>query len=487
MSLKSLKDSFDLNGIGSAFKAAGQQTNSELTVIDMMAQDIHKSRVYYSGNMDAPYWLPVNDLYRIVNEESVYKALTHTLNPDQVDATDVRGYAARVCGLIEYVDHRDQLSSSGARSMFAILVMIDKVDEIKQYIDNGFTDEDLPLVSPPNNTGHRLCPKSFATGELECWTIGQTWKRWEWTAFQTYQRMTRSPFFELRQSNNKLPHYDLDVGTVLPFVGDFGKLETLTIHQDSSQGQPFFAVKELHRYREVQYGKRELDFKEEVRSWAKSAGVSKHPHLIRLLATWRQNDTWCLLFPWANSNLEGFWRSKTPGRNLRFTKWVSKQCLGLAEGLRSIHKSRSDPMRQWGIHGDIKPQNILWFNDPEDKGGKLVISDFGLTRFHGEETRSNALPPGKDPTYQAPEYGFHNGISRAADIWALGCVYLEFVTWYLIGFEGLENSIQRRIQDDRGQIESFRQDKFFNLSPTENGGHGAELKRSVTNVSLFQA
>jgi serine/threonine protein kinase len=82
----------------------------------------------------------------------------------------------------------------------------------------------------------------------------------------------------------------------------------------------------------------------------------------------------------------------------------------------------------YGRHGDIKPENILWFQetpDTDDEAGILQIADFGLGRFHGRESRSNVHPDGVvgSPTYEPPECKLHRPVSRAYDIWSLGYLY----------------------------------------------------------------
>lgn len=229
------------------------------------------------------------------------------------------------------------------------------------------------------------------------------------------------------------------------------------------------------------------DFKNEIKACAKSASGTGHPHLVRLLATWRQNGSWYLLFPWANGNLREYWDDhQIPQRDASQAQWIAKQCWGIAQGLKKMHRSVTEeklsPIRDWGIHGDLKPENILWFDDPKDKNGILVISDFGFTRFHGRDSRSIAAPAGNTSTYRAPEYDLTNPrkISRAYDMWTLGCLYLEFVTWYLTGPKGVADTFEgKRIKEDRGQC--IPEDKFFNCFPHKPG---AEVKPIVLKVNI---
>lgn len=183
------------------------------------------------------------------------------------------------------------------------------------------------------------------------------------------------------------------------------------------------------------------------------------PHLIELLFAYTLRDHYYLVFHWADGNLDRFWQHynqpNQPERDQRTTKWLFGQCRGLIEGLHVVHETsihsnpdqsgaKTDP-RLFGIHGDLKPENILWFrheNEPYGEGGlgKFKISDFGGTQFHRKQSRSNADPTGSHTTqtYEAPELRQTWSLSRKYDVWCLGCVLLEIVTWYLQGHDEIE-------------------------------------------------
>lgn len=142
-----------------------------------------------------------------------------------------------------------------------------------------------------------------------------------------------------------------------------------------------------------------------------------------------------------------------------------------------------------GRHGDLKPENILWFKSYDETGqdclGVLKISDFGLTRFHGTRSKSHVESVAVSPTYRPPEFDIASIVSQSFDIWSLGCVLLEFVTWYLLGGEGVDKFSKKRITDDERQI---REDVFFNFvrikhQTTGEMEIGARAKRSVADVS----
>jgi serine/threonine protein kinase len=171
----------------------------------------------------------------------------------------------------------------------------------------------------------------------------------------------------------------------------------------------------------------------------------------RLLWAFQHKKQFHLVFPWEDANLLDFWIKEYPGgetppRDHSLARWVSKVILGLAEGLQMIHGpevpgSTENNRRR---HGDLKPENILWFKGPgcDDLGGPtciLQICDFGLADFR--RTQSALVPAGNigglTHAYRTPEWDALNPISPLYDIWFLGYVLLEFVTWYILGAKGL--------------------------------------------------
>jgi serine/threonine protein kinase len=203
-----------------------------------------------------------------------------------------------------------------------------------------------------------------------------------------------------------------------------------------------------------------------------------------------------------------FWKlDPKPSDNLtghQMALWFSKQCLGIAEGLSMIHtsgtslpadNSNSGTHQIHGRHGDLKPENILWFKSYQDTHpscslGVLKISDFGLTRFNGTRSKSHvdARGVGMSPTYRAPEYDIARQIAQSYDIWTLGCVLLEFATWYLLGWTEVDTFSQERTNNDDIEFKQHREDAFFNyVSLTDTDGKrkmGARAKESVADVSF---
>jgi serine/threonine protein kinase len=257
---------------------------------------------------------------------------------------------------------------------------------------------------------------------------------------------------------------------------------------------PSYAVKKLRHHN---YDAFDVEVSNLKRFSAKD-----HLHLIKLLVTYSWREHYYLLFPWADGNLKDFWerypKPSTPRRDYQLTLWFTKQCLGIAEGLKMIHTldmpdtealNSAAAHQTHGRHGDLKPENILWFKDYQDKDpqcqGVLKISDFGLTRFHGTRSKSHidADTIAVTGTYRAPEYDVNKSVSQSYDVWTLGCVFLEFVTWYLLGWEEVDKFSRNRMDEHDSEV---KEDVFFNfVNMRDDHGRtqtGARAKPSVANV-----
>lgn len=241
------------------------------------------------------------------------------------------------------------------------------------------------------------------------------------------------------------------------------------------------------------------DFEREVDVLRRFSGDA-HPHLVSLLAAIQKGTNYYLLFHWANGDLKSFWKNQTPGPALdrKCLLWMLDQFRGIAGGLQHIHHYKESYKTKrlvtnskepiFGRHGDIKPENLLLFkrkNVPDDKG-IIQLSDFGLARFHSEDSRSGIRPSrliGCSPTYRPPEVDFpeQGKVSRSYDIWSLACVLLEFVTWHLGGWDLLNYYVNHRKQKD---LYGHVSDQFFEIvSITATEQFGARVKEEVAQVS----
>jgi serine/threonine protein kinase len=142
----------------------------------------------------------------------------------------------------------------------------------------------------------------------------------------------------------------------------------------------------------------------------------------------------------------------------------------------------------YGRHGDIKPANVLLFRDPDvdENMGTLKLTDFGLAEFSAFHSRSYK-PKSKvatSPSYRPPECDLQNGvIGRSYDIWTLGCLYLEFITWLLGGWDLVQEFTKKRTSHDPMWAD-IPTDTFFEIVKcSDTGTPGAMIKPTVTDVS----
>lgn len=138
-----------------------------------------------------------------------------------------------------------------------------------------------------------------------------------------------------------------------------------------------------------------------------------------------------------------FSAGSTGQQNDTLVRSVSHSTSGLTK-LISGHEGT--PVKQYGRHGDINPGNILWFRDNDSTeaalGGTLKIADFGQAEFNSLKSRTAPRDVANTLTYRPPECDRlvrdqKPLIRQRYDIWCLGCVFLEFLTW-VIGGEQLQ-------------------------------------------------
>lgn len=200
-----------------------------------------------------------------------------------------------------------------------------------------------------------------------------------------------------------------------------------------------------------------------------------HLHMIKLLATYEHDDQFHLLFPLARCNLRDYMLKDAQSRRSKeFIFWFLEQVEGLAGAIHLIHEEGSPTIKPekatnllqpnaslqipkarpqgTGYHHDIKPENILHFDELDREIpplGVYQIADFGVGKFHeflpktGEISRGTTHPRGT-VTYAAPESRIPSPeagnaekgklhVSRPYDVWSFGCVVMEMLVWLVLG------------------------------------------------------
>ena len=227
--------------------------------------------------------------------------------------------------------------------------------------------------------------------------------------------------------------------------------------------------------------RRKFEQERQILRMLKLYRYSQNDHVVTHHAAWTHQGSFYILFPLATCNLKIYMEtlpdhdwlpnckvrvimpytesSRTPILNKKFALWLLSQLVGLAQGVQRVHSlakltdsnglalPMSSTPDATGYHHDLKPDNILVFvNENErDDYGTFKIRDFGLGRAEMltrsgayksfrkmHEARVSPLMTDKSDgahTYTAPDHYLTGKLSRIADMWSLGCVFLEILTW----------------------------------------------------------
>lgn len=176
-------------------------------------------------------------------------------------------------------------------------------------------------------------------------------------------------------------------------------------------------------------------------------------HVVGVKAMFTQSSKIYLVFPWANGgNLLTFWE-RNDDYNCRVhvardVPHILRQLEGLSFALESLHDFHRDGRASYR-HGDLKPENILLFRsekDPDVFPGIWKMSDLGLAKLHEVTTghrydmQATSMRPFGTTSYKPPEAWTRSDkpTSRLFDVWSMGCIILELITWLLYGMKGLE-------------------------------------------------
>ncbi|KAI0906731.1 heterokaryon incompatibility protein-domain-containing protein [Ustulina deusta] len=145
------------------------------------------------------------------------------------------------------------------------------------------------------------------------------------------------------------------------------------------------------------------------------------------------------------------------------------------------NEDRDSDAKHWR-HGDIKPENILVFEDATWLG-TLKIADLGLAKKHQSATEfRHQVTSTKHSTlhYEAPEAltNTNEPRSRRYDVWSMGCIILESIIWLLYGSDGLNKFYRenKRFKDDP------RRSLYFTTRrhPPNSGG---DVVASVSDIA----
>lgn len=232
-----------------------------------------------------------------------------------------------------------------------------------------------------------------------------------------------------------------------------------------------------------------------VRAWQREVKALQRicrlrlTHVVDIAAMITIGKKQYFVFPWADGgNLLNLWKSRDSHHDRssitrQHIPDILNQLVGLAGALtrlHAFHHGNSDSYR----HGDLKPENILIFDRKNhDSLGVWKMADLGLARYHMAAT-GDRLPTRSNGgagtiSYQPPETinAKFAATSRLYDVWSMGCIILQLMTWLLYGTRKVDE-LTRNTKSVFAKGES----SYWSAAWTEKDGyHNIDIHPSVKN------
>lgn len=201
-----------------------------------------------------------------------------------------------------------------------------------------------------------------------------------------------------------------------------------------------------------------------------------HQHIVETLGAFQYGDTFSIIFPLAERNLEEYLQKEE-----RFTSdYVWEQMSGISDGLAYLHGLQNEEIGERNMkdgkqeqkpdsvlvayHLDLKPENILIMH------GAMQIADFGLSKVKdkllikpsGEYSSSGSWNEGGYKAYAPPEH-MRSGIKHYVghDLWSLGAIFSEVATHDICYTDAKTNEgkdfvvqyrIRRQMDNENGEL-----------------------------------
>ncbi|KAH7020515.1 heterokaryon incompatibility protein [Ilyonectria destructans] len=388
----------------------------------------------FATNCDGDRFLPFDKLGYFVTKQTVESALQ-------------AAHVENVAGLVDFV-------LDEAPRIFLILAILGKLSMLGAFRGSKIDDSSLPISVTQDDCGQ---PLEKPPSKKPC-DIFTGWAFRDRDLFGSLQYRFTAPIFDdtfrFRFHRKRILPYLRSPTTSSTAVssGFFGEVwrkeihpahlpivaaginaESTTVavkiarHVEGFRGAPEKEASNLHQLLRSQY---------------------KSQHLIKPIAAYEIIDgDRFLVFPWADGgDLGCYWNDHAQGALKQDdVRWVLGEFVGLFKALAELHESNCR-------HGDLKPDNILWFKN-EGPGGRLQIADLGLATFHRLNTQQRKAVAVQTTTasgtkrYEPPEEDQRRENKdprpRAYDIWSMGCTLLELLVWLVYGGEGLKE-LKRR-------------------------------------------
>jgi small GTP-binding protein len=238
---------------------------------------------------------------------------------------------------------------------------------------------------------------------------------------ETSSRHTRSPANPENGTNlTFIPHYDYASSQDAPwdFISRLAQSSGSTIEEvrprelpapSISYARKVFLLNPQSRRKLLPIIQNEVSILKAVR----------HHHVSQIHSTYSTTKEFAIVMALADMNLGEYLQyNPRPTRDSPIYAWFG--CLATA--FTYLHERKIK-------HQDVKPTNILI------RDGQVIVADFGISRdVLNEDTTGSMGPTAKTLMYCAPEVAAAADFARRgrkADMFSLGCIFLEMVTTLL--------------------------------------------------------
>ncbi|KAF2105344.1 kinase-like domain-containing protein [Lophiotrema nucula] len=163
----------------------------------------------------------------------------------------------------------------------------------------------------------------------------------------------------------------------------------------------------------------------------------RHAHIVQLVGSFLQGRNFSILmYPAADFHLGTFLEDTSDMRAQAFQPELDVELTQrdhfLNDAFACLSNAIAHVHAQTTKHMDIKPANILVRRDNAPDllpTWRIYLADFGLSRSFADQDHSQTDGPiARTPKYCAPEVYEYESRGRSADIFSLGCVFLEILT-----------------------------------------------------------
>lgn len=202
-----------------------------------------------------------------------------------------------------------------------------------------------------------------------------------------------------------------DSGSPFEKISDLGqgayglvhKVKLQERHHEASE-PTVFALKTVHNY------PNNIKIKRQFLREVSIVGQLQHHSIVPFVAAYSEFDSLNLVMSSvAECNLKEYLeKPAASGSAQHLLAWIGD----LASAVQYLH---SKHIR----HADLKPANLLI------SGSKILIADFGVSRFLSKTEPTTASRSPMTPLYAAPEVAEGRAHGRPADVFSLGLIFLE--------------------------------------------------------------